>query len=330
MKPDLGRQAAEENRAEIGEFVKDADLVFITAGFGGGTGTGATPIIAEAAKQAGALTIAIVAKPFAFEGGQRDRIATEGLLRLKDKVDALIVVPNDRIFHVISKDTPIIPCCSIPAMSVHRISSSRRCMTGCRMVMISPRRWATCASGGRSPATTATRLQAVPQTRGPVSIHVDRDRVGLPYFAEQVSLEKIELVGLDLSMGMLRRCRARIRPYEATSLLVQANAERLPLADHSFDVVLHLGGINFFDQPAVAVKEMVRVAKAGAFILIADETKIVVKKNYQRSPLTRSYFKDAPLDFSPRDWSPPGVSDPIYEEVWDRKGYMLSFRAPVP
>ena len=153
--------------------------------------------------------------------------------------------------------------------------------------------------------------------------------VDLPYFAERISLERIELVGLDLSMGMLRRCQARIRPYEETSLLVQANAERLPLADRSFDVVVHVGGINFFDQPAMAVKEMLRVAKAGAFILIGDETKIVVKNSYQRSPLTRSYFKDAPMDFSPRDWVPPGVSDPNYEEVWDGKGYLLTFKAPV-
>jgi cell division protein FtsZ len=108
MNPDLGRQAAEENRAEIGELVKGADLVFLAAGFGGGTGTGATPVIAETAKQAGALTIAVVTRPFAFEGGQRDRIATEGILKLKDKVDALVVVPNDRIFNIISKDTPIL------------------------------------------------------------------------------------------------------------------------------------------------------------------------------------------------------------------------------
>jgi cell division protein FtsZ len=108
MNPDLGRQAAEENRAEIGEFVKGADLVFITAGFGGGTGTGATPIIAETAKQAGALTIAVVTKPFAFEGSQRERIAADGILKLKDKVDALIIVPNDRVFNIISKDTPIL------------------------------------------------------------------------------------------------------------------------------------------------------------------------------------------------------------------------------
>lgn len=108
MNPDLGKQAAEENRSEISEVVKGADLVFIAAGFGGGTGTGAAPVIAETAKQAGALTIAVVTKPFAFEGAQRERIAQEGLAKLKDKVDALIIVPNDRIFNVISKDTPIL------------------------------------------------------------------------------------------------------------------------------------------------------------------------------------------------------------------------------
>ena len=108
MNPDLGRQAAEENRSEIAEAVQGADLVFLSAGLGGGTGTGATPIVAEAAKQAGALTIAVVTKPFGFEGSQRERIAQEGLMRLKEKVDALIVVPNDRIFTVISKDTPIL------------------------------------------------------------------------------------------------------------------------------------------------------------------------------------------------------------------------------
>ena len=108
MNPDVGRQAAEENRSEISEAVKDADLVFLAAGFGGGTGSGATPVVAEAAKQAGALTIAVVTKPFSFEGSQRERIATEALMKLKDKVDALIVVPNDRIFTVISKDTPVV------------------------------------------------------------------------------------------------------------------------------------------------------------------------------------------------------------------------------
>ncbi|MDO8504633.1 MAG: cell division protein FtsZ [Candidatus Liptonbacteria bacterium] len=108
MNPDLGRQAAEENRSEIAETLKGADIVFLTAGFGGGTGTGATPIVAEVAKQSGALTVAVVTKPFAFEGTQRSKIAMEGLAKLRDKVDALIVVPNDRIFSIISKDTPVL------------------------------------------------------------------------------------------------------------------------------------------------------------------------------------------------------------------------------
>jgi len=108
MNPDLGRQAAEENRSEIAEAVKGSDLVFIAAGLGGGTGTGVSPIVAEAAKQSGALTIAFVTKPFAFEGSQRQRIAEEGLMKLKDKVDALVVIPNDRIFSVINKDTSIL------------------------------------------------------------------------------------------------------------------------------------------------------------------------------------------------------------------------------
>lgn len=108
MNPDLGRQAAEENRSELAEAVKDADMVFLAAGFGGGTGGGATPVIAEAARQQGALTVAVVTKPFAFEGSQRERNAQEAVAKIKDKVDALIIVPNDRIFNVISKDTPVL------------------------------------------------------------------------------------------------------------------------------------------------------------------------------------------------------------------------------
>lgn len=108
MNPDLGRQAAEENKSELVELVTGADLVFLTAGLGGGTGTGVMPVLAEASKQAGALTIAVVTKPFSFEGTQRERIAQEGLMKLKDKVDALIVVPNDRIFSVISKEISIL------------------------------------------------------------------------------------------------------------------------------------------------------------------------------------------------------------------------------
>ena len=108
MNPELGRQAAEENRSEIAEALQGADLVFLAAGLGGGTGSGTTPIVAEVAKQTGALTLAFVTKPFTFEGSQRQRIAEDALVKLKDKVDALIVVPNDRIFTIISKETPIV------------------------------------------------------------------------------------------------------------------------------------------------------------------------------------------------------------------------------
>lgn len=105
MNPDLGHQAAEENRSDIAEAIKDADMIFIAAGMGGGTGTGAAPVVAEIAKEMGILTVAIVTKPFSFEGGHRSRIAEEGIIKLRDRVDTLITVPNDRIFAVINKDT---------------------------------------------------------------------------------------------------------------------------------------------------------------------------------------------------------------------------------
>lgn len=108
MNPDVGAKSAEENKTDIIDALEGADLIFLTAGFGGGTGTGALPVVAEIAKEMGILTVAVVTKPFAFEGAQRGKIAQEGIMRLKDKVDALIVVPNDRIFSIINKETPII------------------------------------------------------------------------------------------------------------------------------------------------------------------------------------------------------------------------------
>ncbi|HAL24206.1 TPA: cell division protein FtsZ [Candidatus Wolfebacteria bacterium] len=107
MNPDLGKQAAEESRNEIMEAIKDADMIFVTAGMGGGTGTGAAPVVAEIAKDLGILTVGIVTKPFAFEGAQRARIAEEGIIRMRDRVDTLITIPNDRVFSVISKETTV-------------------------------------------------------------------------------------------------------------------------------------------------------------------------------------------------------------------------------
>jgi cell division protein FtsZ len=105
MNPEIGREAAEETKAEIQEAIKGADMVFIACGMGGGTGTGAAPIVARIARELGALTIAVVTKPFAFEGQQRLRIADQGLSDLEKEVDALITVPNDRLLSITSKDT---------------------------------------------------------------------------------------------------------------------------------------------------------------------------------------------------------------------------------
>ena len=101
--PEIGAQAAEESREKIKEFLVDSDMVFVTSGMGGGTGTGAAPIIAEIAKEQGALTVGIVTKPFAFEGTRRMVNAEEGIEKLKTKVDTLIVIPNQRLLDVIDR-----------------------------------------------------------------------------------------------------------------------------------------------------------------------------------------------------------------------------------
>jgi cell division protein FtsZ len=106
--PDVGRSAAEGHHEEIDEMVKGADMVFITAGEGGGTGTGAAPVIAEIAHNAGALTIGVVTRPFGFEGRRRAVQADNGVQRLKEKVDTLIVIPNDRLLSVANEKTSVL------------------------------------------------------------------------------------------------------------------------------------------------------------------------------------------------------------------------------
>jgi len=106
--PEIGVQAAEESKDKIKEELIGADMVFITCGEGGGTGTGASPIIADIAKQVGALTVAVVTKPFDFEGTKRKITADEGIEKLKEKVDTLIVVPNQKVLQIIDKKTPIL------------------------------------------------------------------------------------------------------------------------------------------------------------------------------------------------------------------------------
>ncbi len=108
MNPEVGRQAAEENRDEIQEVLKGSDMVFVACGLGGGTGSGAAPIVAETAKELGALTVGVVTKPFAFEGSQRRAIAEEALENLKDRVDTLITIPNDRLLSIIDRKTTLV------------------------------------------------------------------------------------------------------------------------------------------------------------------------------------------------------------------------------
>ncbi len=106
--PEVGRQAAEDHRQEIEEAISGADMVFITAGEGGGTGTGAAPIVAEVAKSQGALTIGVVTRPFAFEGRRRAVQAEQGIQRLREKVDTQIVIPNDRLLSVSDEKTTVL------------------------------------------------------------------------------------------------------------------------------------------------------------------------------------------------------------------------------
>ncbi len=106
--PQVGYQAAEESKEDIKKVLEGADMVFVTAGKGGGTGTGAAPVVAELAKEIGALTVGVVTRPFTFEGRKRMTQADEGINRLKDKVDTLIIIPNDRLLQVVEKRTSIL------------------------------------------------------------------------------------------------------------------------------------------------------------------------------------------------------------------------------
>lgn len=105
--PDMGRRAAEETREEIANAIKGSDMIFITGGMGGGTGTGAAPVIAKIARESGALTVGVVTKPFLFEGQERMRMALQGIEELKKEVDALITIPNDRLLAIVDKETTV-------------------------------------------------------------------------------------------------------------------------------------------------------------------------------------------------------------------------------
>ncbi|MCY0897200.1 MAG: cell division protein FtsZ [Alicyclobacillaceae bacterium] len=106
--PEIGKKAAEESRETLANALRGADMVFVTAGMGGGTGTGAAPVIAEIAKELGALTVGVVTKPFRFEQKKRMNQAEQGVAQLKEKVDTLIVIPNDRLLEIVDRNTPVL------------------------------------------------------------------------------------------------------------------------------------------------------------------------------------------------------------------------------
>lgn len=106
--PEVGKKAAEESKEQIQEALKGADMVFVTAGMGGGTGTGAAPVIAQIARELGALTVGVVTRPFTFEGRKRSTQATGGIASMKEAVDTLIVIPNDRLLEIVDKNTPML------------------------------------------------------------------------------------------------------------------------------------------------------------------------------------------------------------------------------
>lgn len=107
MNADVGKQAAEETREELQEALKGSDMVFVTGGMGGGTGTGAAPVVAKVARELGALTVGVVTKPFGFEGAHRMRMAEQGIAELKKAVDAIIIIPNERLLAIVNRDTGV-------------------------------------------------------------------------------------------------------------------------------------------------------------------------------------------------------------------------------
>jgi ubiquinone/menaquinone biosynthesis C-methylase UbiE len=139
----------------------------------------------------------------------------------------------------------------------------------------------------------------------------------------------IEFFGLDLSWAMLRRCRKNLRKWKRSAQLFHGEAEHLPFRDEIFDVVFHVGGINFFNDRSLAIREMIRVAKPGTKIAIADETETVVKSNYERWPVLGKYFRARteavadPTELIPRDMHQVRSS-----EVFQGRLYCVTFRKP--
>jgi ubiquinone/menaquinone biosynthesis C-methylase UbiE len=139
----------------------------------------------------------------------------------------------------------------------------------------------------------------------------------------------IDFFGLDLSWGMLRRCRKNLAKWKRSAELFHGEAERLPFRDGIFDVVFHAGGFNFFADRAQAIREMIRVAKPGTKIAIADETEKVVKRGYEKTPVVRKYYKGREeAVVTPVEFVPPDMQEIQTKEIFGGRLYCLTFRTP--
>lgn len=140
--------------------------------------------------------------------------------------------------------------------------------------------------------------------------------------------KNVELHGLDISMGMLKSCQRHLKKWGLDAFLYHASGEELPFDDATFDVVYHVGGINFFNNKKQAIQEMIRVAKKGTKIVIVDETEKLAKGTYEKIPLVGSSFKNRDTINIPIDLIPEGMQDIQVKEVCDGLMYCLSFRIP--
>ena len=156
-----------------------------------------------------------------------------------------------------------------------------------------------------------------------VSVGTGKDFQFIP---KHINLKTLDIVGADISMGMLKKCSKKFRKQLNLSL-VNCCAEDLPFKDNEFDIVFHVGGINFFNGKALAIKEMIRVAKKGTKILIADETADYIEKQYKKSNLSKKYFKDKTFDLKEIESNiPQEVKELETKLLWENKFYCITFR----
>lgn len=154
-----------------------------------------------------------------------------------------------------------------------------------------------------------------------VSIGTGKD---LEFIPKDINKNSLNIVGVDISLGMLKKCRKKFLNKLNLSL-INCCAEDLPFKDNSFDIVFHVGGINFFNDKKKAIDEMIRVAKSGTKLLIADETNDLIEKQYKKSNFSKNYFKDAAIDLTAIENLTP-ANERKTEFLWDRKFYCITFR----